>query len=75
MHYSDGREARLGDKVTLGHDEGGIVVCAIDRGEYSDGYTKADWDYLGTGILVNFPLHGLIHYERPEPGLQLVARA
>ena len=27
------------------------------------------------GVVFEFPLHGLIHHERPEPNLQLVGRA
>lgn len=75
MKYSDGQEIRLGDKVRLGQDAGGIVVCSIDTDEYSDAYPKAQWSYLKKGVLINFPLHGLIHYKKPEPDLQLIERA
>lgn len=75
MKYSDGQEARMGDKVKLGEDEGGIVVCSIDTGEYSDDYPEAQWSYLKKGIMVDFPRYGLIHYEETEPDLLLIGRA
>ena len=74
MKYLDGQEVKLGDKVKLGQDAGGVVVCSIDTGEYCDAYPKTEWEHLKTGVVINFPLHGLIHYENPEPDLQLISR-
>lgn len=74
MKYSSGQEIRLGDKVKLGNDSGGVVVAVLERQEFEPGYSAADWAYLQRGVLVAFPLHGLIHYEEPESGLELVAR-
>jgi len=34
MRYADGQDVMLGDKVRLGDDDGGVVVCSIDTGEY-----------------------------------------
>lgn len=75
MKYIDGQEVRLGDKVKLGQDDGGVVVCSIDSGEYSDDYSQAQWEYLKKGVMINFPLYGLIHYEEPEEDLALIERA
>ncbi len=75
MKYADGQEVRLGDKVKLGADDGGVVVCSIDTGEYSDGYPEAQWGYLKKGVMITFPKYGLIHYEEAEPDLQLIERA
>jgi len=74
MKYFDGRDARLGDKVQLSGDIG-VVVCSIDTGEYSDDYPEAAWSYLKKGVMISFPKYGLVHYEEPEPELQLVSRA
>ena len=74
MNYFDGRDARLGDKVQLCGDIG-VVVCSIDTGEYSDDYPEAAWSYLKKGVMISFPKYGLVHYEEPEPELQLVSRA
>lgn len=74
MKYSDGQEVKLGDKVKLGPDEGGVVVCSIDTREYTDDYPESEWGYLKKGVLINFPLYGLIHYEEQEPDIHLIAR-
>lgn len=74
MKYPDGQEVRLGDRVKLGRDENGIVVASIDTGEYSGEDSEAQWGYLKKGVMIKFPLHGLIHYEEPEPDLHLVER-
>ena len=75
MKYIDGQEVRLGDRVALGKDEGGVVVCSIDTGEYSSGHTETQWGYLTKGEIIEFPLFRLIHYEEPEEDLRLIARA
>jgi len=66
---------RLGDKVRLGRDDEGVVVCSIDGGENSDEHPEAQWGYLKKGVMIKFPIYGLIHYEEPEPDLQLIARS
>jgi hypothetical protein len=75
MNYPDGQDVRLGDRVRLGQDDGGVVVASIDTGEYSSEHPKAQWGYLKKGVMIEFPQYGLIHYEDPEPDLQLIARA
>jgi hypothetical protein len=74
MKYPDGQEVRLGDRVKLGQDGGGIVVASIDTNEYGSGHSAAQWAYLKQGVMIDFPKYGLIHYEEPEPELQLIAR-
>jgi hypothetical protein len=75
MKYPSGEEVRLGDHVKLGQDSGGIVVASIDTGEYSAEHPEAQWGYLKKGVMIEFPLYGLIHYEEPEPDLELIERA
>jgi hypothetical protein len=75
MKYPDGQEVRLGDRVQLGSDDGGIVVASIDTGHYSAEHPEAQWGYLKKGVMIKFPEYGLIHYEEPEPDLQLIGRA
>jgi hypothetical protein len=75
MKYPDGQEVRLGDRVKLGADDAGIVVASIDTNEYSSEHPATQWSYLKKGVMVEFPSYGLIHYETPEPDLQLIARA
>ena len=75
MKYVDGQEAKLGDKVRLSDGADGVIVCSIDTDEYSPAYPKAQWDYLKRGVMVSFEKYGVIHYEQPEPGMELIARA
>lgn len=75
MKYTDGQEFRLGDRVKLGGDAYGVVVCSMDTGEYTDSHPEAQWGYLKCGVMIEFPMYGLIHYEEPESDLVLIARA
>jgi len=43
MKYADGQEVRVGDHVGLGADDGGVVVCSIEDGAYSDEHTAEQW--------------------------------
>ena len=61
MKYWDGQEARLGDRVKLGEDEGGIVVSSMDTDEYSAEEPKEQWGYLKEGVMIQSP-YGLVHY-------------
>jgi len=74
MKYSDGQEVIIGDRVKLGKDASGIVVCSIDRDEYSKDQPKEKWSYLNKGVVIEFSLYGLIHYEEPEEDLVLLSR-
>jgi len=74
MKYPDGQDVMLGDKVRLGDDDGGVVVCSIDAGEYSAEAPEEQWSYLKKGVMIKFPKFGLIHYDKPEPDLALIAR-
>lgn len=74
MNYLDGKEVRVGDKVMLWPGCYGVVVASIDTGEYGHGYPREEWEYLKKGVLIDSDKAGLIHYLRPEKGLELIAR-
>lgn len=76
MNYATGESVKLGDKVSLGNDSGGVVVIIFDTGEYSPEYPEARWGgYLKRGVMIDFPLYGLIHYEETvEPDAKFIAR-
>ncbi len=74
MKYPDGQVVKLGDRVRLGEDRGGVVVCSIDTGEYREEHSGAQWGYLKQGVMIEFPLYGLMHMEQPEADLELLAR-
>ena len=76
MKYATGEAVKLGDRVSLGKDSSGVVVFIIDTGEYSPSYPETQWGgYLKKGVMIHFPLYGLIHYEELEPDVQLIAHA
>ena len=51
------------------------MVCVLDARGYSAAYPEAQWGYLKNGVLIYFPVHGLIHYEvAVEPGVEFIAR-
>lgn len=74
MKYSDDQEVRLGDKVKLWEECLGVVVCSMDTDEYTDAYSKKDWEYLRTGVLILSDKAGLIHYIQSEKNMQLIER-
>jgi len=75
MNYSDGQEVRVGDRVRLDDDTGGVVVFSIDRDEYAADYPKAEWAYLEAGVMIHFPKYGLIHFVEDDDDLELLSRA
>ncbi len=75
MKYADGQQVRLGDRVRLGKDDGGVVVASIDTDEYDPEHRRDQWSYLKKGVVIRFPEWGPIHYEEPERGLELIGRA
>ncbi|WP_374339322.1 hypothetical protein [Methyloversatilis sp.] len=74
MKYADGQEVCLGDRIRLGSDDYGVVVCSIDSGQYSSQYPEAEWSYLKKGVLIQFPQLGLIHCLEWDVGLELISR-
>lgn len=75
MNYADGQEVHLNDRVKLGADSGGVVVCVIETGQYTAEYPESQWGYLGKGLMILFPRFGLIHYDEPEEDIELLAHA
>ena len=74
-HYATGELVRCGDRVSLGKDPDGEVVCVVDSGEFTEAYPEADWSYLKKGVLIEFPMYGLIYYESTvEPDVTFISR-
>lgn len=59
--YPDGQEVMLNDKIALGSDSEGTVICLITEGKYRDEEAKA-WGYLKSGVIVDTTSYGIIHY-------------
>lgn len=65
MRYSDGSEARLGDRVRIRNGEIGVVVVSIDTGEFSAEYKQSDWKHLNSGVLVRTEKGALVRFAEP----------
>jgi hypothetical protein len=76
MNYVTGESVKLGDRVKLGDDSDGVVVIIFDTDEYSPDYPETHWGgCLEKGVMINFPLYGLIYYENMvEFDVKLIAR-
>ena len=76
MNYPDGTEARLGDRVRFSNGDEGVIVFSLDTDEYAADFGKAEWEYLGQGVMVRTVQGALVHYEDPNAGvISLVERA
>lgn len=74
MKYSDGKEAKIGDKVQLWNGCYGVVICSMDTNEYSVDYPKKEWQYLKSGVMIKTDKASLIHYIESDEDLQLIER-
>lgn len=74
MKYNSGEAVLLGDIIELEGGMTGVVVAIINAGEFSDGYPAKQWHYLETGVLVESPEGGLIHYPGPITDFNLIKR-
>lgn len=74
MLYPNGEEVALGDRVSLGKQDYGVVICDIDNDRYSSDDIKLQWSYLGNGVMIDFENFGLIHMIEPDPDLLLISR-
>jgi hypothetical protein len=75
MKYRSGQEARLGDRIRVGGDSSGVVVCSIDTDEYSPDFCRGQWSYLGTGVMIQFANYGLVYYTEPDEDLEFLGHA
>ena len=64
MEYEGGGRIRVGDEVSIGTECEGVVVANIESGEYSVSYSKDQWSYLKSGVLINTDFGGIVHYEK-----------
>lgn len=72
MQYPDGKDVKLGDRVRLGNDATGVVVCSIDDDAYSSEHPREQWRYLEKGVVIEFATYGLIHVSEPDPDLERI---
>jgi hypothetical protein len=73
--FAKGKQIRLGDRVTVANRVTGIVVFSIDTDEYSPEFPKADWEYLGHGIMVRTENAGLVYIaelSNPDEDIEII---
>lgn len=73
MKYTDGQQVLAGDVVEIDGRCRGVVIAAIDDKSYLPG--GEDWEYLGTGAMIDTDFAGLVHYPGDDEELVLVRRA
>ena len=64
MNYTDGTQAKVGDKVLIAGRHNGVVVADMDSDEYSSEYPRGQWGALGSGVMINTDFGGLVHYDQ-----------
>lgn len=64
MKYEDGTEMKLGDKVLISEKYHGVIVADIDNAEYLESNPKEQWEYLGSGVIIDTDFGGLVHYQQ-----------
>jgi len=64
MNYTDGTQAKVGDKVLIAGRHNGVVVADMDSDEYSSEYPREQWGALGSGVMINTDFGGLVHYDQ-----------
>ena len=72
MKYSDGRKAKIGDRVKLWDGCYGVIVCLFDSDEYTTDYPKNEWGYLKSGIMIKTDQANLIHYIETDEDWELI---
>jgi hypothetical protein len=73
MRYQDGQKVIAGDVVQIDGRYQGLVIAAIDDKSYLAG--AEDWEYLGSGAMINTDFAGLVHYPEDDDELVLVRRS
>ncbi|PIT09918.1 hypothetical protein BGI40_08835 [Snodgrassella communis] len=76
MDYADGGKVKLGDKVTFGGGLEGTIICCFDTKEYLPDFEYESFtDVCKSGVMIETPRGGLVHYSYPDYDLILLNRA
>ena len=57
------RDLKVGQCIVSASGNKGFIVGIIDKNEYNEQISKNDWNYLKTGVLIDFEDFGIIHYK------------
>lgn len=67
-----GKLIRLGDRIDIGSAEKGTVVFSLDTDEFGQDFPKAEWAYLGTGIMVQMDGGALVFFDTPVEHTEVI---
>jgi hypothetical protein len=67
------RLIRRGDRIDIGSAEKGVVVFSLDTDEFSNDFPKADWAYLGQGIMVLMDGGALVFLDTPNEDTEVLS--
>jgi len=62
MHYTDGKEVKLGDLIRFADRELGEVVFSLDTNEFSVEFPMKEWEYLKRGVMVRMSSGNMFHF-------------
>ena len=68
-----GRLIRLGDRVNIGSAEKGTVVFSLDTDEFGADFPKAEWEYLGAGIMIRMDGGALVFLDAPDEHTEVIS--
>ena len=74
MKYADESIMRLGDRVIISGTFRGVVVADIDGAEYSNEFSKEQWEYLKTGVLIDTDFSGIVYYQQSDTNGEIFER-
>jgi hypothetical protein len=68
----NGKQIRQGNRVDVGSAEKGTVVFSIDTDEFSSEFPKAEWDYLGQGVMLRMDGGALVFLDTPDEHTEVI---
>jgi hypothetical protein len=74
MKYFTGEDVRLWDRLEVWSGCRGLVVLSVDDDAYTARFPKAQWAYLGSGVMLDTEQAGLMHYSETSEDMRLIAR-
>jgi len=73
QRYYSGENIHAGDLVRFA-EVPSIIVFVTDSGEYSPGFSAADWDHLSTGFMIRQENGALVYLNEVNEDLVFVRR-
>jgi hypothetical protein len=72
MRDADGTLIKLGHHLAIGSGLEGVVVFSIDSDEFAPDFAKAEWAYLGRGVMVRTDRAGLVWLPDADADIRVI---